>query len=284
MYSLRFSKTYNFSIMENNCLNHVIEDKFIAENNMFCVADGVTRDFPDDTPLTYPTTLDDALRIVKNYQNPSGAAKAAQVCVDTVISYFQNIKCVSQNALYRSLKLANSKIRDLNKDRKINYLSEDYFNCVAVGGVITENSLYCFSIGDSEIKVIDKDFNTIFDSSLTSKEDPGIFYTLMEKLMPNTWKWENNICRKYFRKHIRNNLWLKYTGRFNVGSLTGQKKALKFIDTFQIPLENAQYILAFSDGCAELLETKEQIRNVINNPESIKNSACEKTLLIYEKI
>ena len=79
-------------------------------------------------------------------------------------------------------------------------------------------------------------------------------------------------------------MWLKYTGRFNIGSLTGQNKALKFIDTFQIPLDNAKYILAFSDGCAELLETKEQIKNVINNPDSIKDSQCEKTLLIYEKI
>ena len=127
MYSLRFSKTYNFSIMENNCLNHVLEDKFIAENDMFCVADGVTRDFPDDSPLRYPKTLDEALHIINNYQNPSGAANAAQVCVDTVISYFKNIRCISQNALYRALKLANSKINDLKKDRKIHYLSEDYF-------------------------------------------------------------------------------------------------------------------------------------------------------------
>ena len=57
MYSLRYSKTYNFGIVENNSLKHVYEDKFIANSNMFCVADGVTRDFPDNTPLKYPKTI-----------------------------------------------------------------------------------------------------------------------------------------------------------------------------------------------------------------------------------
>lgn len=284
MYSLRYSKTYNFGIVENNSLKHVYEDKFIANSNMFCVADGVTRDFPDNTPLKYPKTVEEAEDMIARYPNPSGSAKAAQICVDTVISYFENQSVINSQTLKNAVKIANEKIKKLNEGRKINYLADDYYNCVAVGGVIEDEYLKCFVIGDSEIKVLDEDLNVIFDSGAHLNDDAGLLYDFIKILFPKKWNWKNNSCRRYIRKYVRNNRWLKAIGRNNIGSLTGEKKALNFLSTYEIPLKNAKYIFAFSDGCSPLLKTKTQIEEVLKNPDIIKNSTCEKTLVIYEKV
>lgn len=283
MYSLRYSKTYNFGIVENNSLKHVYEDKFIANSNMFCVADGVTRDFVDNTPLRYPKTEKEAIDMIAKYPNPSGSAKVAQICVDTVISYLRNGVAIDSQTLKNAVKAANEKIKKLNEGRKINYLANDYYNCVAVGGVIENDYLKCFAIGDSEIKVLDENLNIIFDSGEHLKEDAGLLYDFMKMLFPKKWNWENNSCRRYIREHVRNNRWLKAIGKNNIGSLTGENKALSFLTTYEIPLKDAKYILAFTDGCSTLLKTKNQIEEVLKNPDIIKNSTCEKTLVIYEK-
>ena len=150
--------------------------------------------------------------------------------------------------------------------------------------MIEDEYLKCFVIGDSEIKVLDEDLNVIFDSGAHLNDDAGILYDFIKMLFPNKWNWKNNSCRRYIRKYVRNNRWLKAIGRNNIGSLTGEKKALNFLSTYEIPLKNAKYIFAFSDGCSQLLKTKTQIEEVLKNPDIIKNSTCEKTLVIYEKV
>ncbi len=87
-----------------------------------------------------------------------------------------------------------------------------------------------------------------------------------------------------FRKMNRNNNWFRITNRYTYGALTGENKAIPFVKTYTVPLQNAKYILAYSDGCEDCLKTKEQIKSVIENPEQIKEEIHEKTLLIYEKI
>ena len=87
MFNLKFAKTYDFAIMTKNNLDHVLEDYYIAEADAFCVADGITRDFKDGTTMSsYPTTKEEALKVIEKYPNPSGAAKAAKVCAETFIS------------------------------------------------------------------------------------------------------------------------------------------------------------------------------------------------------
>lgn len=283
MYSLRFSKTYGFGIMEKNNLKQVLEDKYYADDKMFCIADGVTRDFVDGTPIRYPETLEEAEEIIEKYPNPSGAAKAAEICVSDVIKYFKKSDEKVKN-FNDAVDIANKDIKKINQGRKLNYTSEDEYCCTAVGGVISNDKLKCFSIGDSGIRVLDKDYNIIFDSLLYLKDDFSIFIKIGEKLLPKFFNSKNDWFRKYCRKYKRNNLWLKYTNRSNLGVLTGNDDALEFLMTYNISLKNAKYIIAFSDGALDYLNDKEQIKNVINNPESIKEAKEEKTLIIYEKV
>ncbi len=277
MYSLRFSKTYGFGIMEKNKLQQVIEDRYYADDKIFCVADGVTRDYKDGTPLEYPQNIEDAKKIMKKYPNPSGAAKAAEICVADLVKCLKN-KSVQKNFKY-AIGLANEDIKKINAGRKINYVAEDDYCCVAAGGLIENDQLFCFSIGDSGIKVLDDDCNIIFDSEAYLKDDADLLTRLMDKVFT----WKDNCYRKYIRKHLRNNVWLKNIGKCNVGVLDGSEEAVEFLITYQVSLKNAKYILAYSDGCSESLDTKEKLKEVIENPEKIKETIPEKTLIVYEK-
>lgn len=282
MYALRFSKTYGFGIMEKNNLKQVIEDKFYADEKMFCVADGVTRDFMDGTPINYPSTKEEAEEIIKKYPNPSGSAKAAEICVQDIVSYLKR-KDAKSGRFSEAVEIANKDIEKINQGRKLNYTSEDNYCCAAVGGVISNDNLRCFSIGDSGIKVLDANYNLIFDSVAYLKNDSDLFVKLGKKAFNRFFNWKKGWYRKYIRKYERNNVLLKDMGVNNIGVLTGEEKALDFLMTFNISLKNAKYILVFSDGCLESINSKEKLKKVIENPESIRETKPEKTLIIYEK-
>ena len=290
MYALKFSKTYDFGIMEKNGIQHVLEDKFYADNQLFCLADGITRDLVDGSSLEYPKTMEEVEKILRKYPNPSGAARAAKDCVNNVVTYLKEKvdstgeNSVESNDLKKAVEYANSTISKINEGREINYTSEDEYACVSVGGVITEDALKCYFIGDSGIKVLDENYNVLFDTTKYQKESLDVFIKYGQKLFPNTFDWRNTFVRRHIRKVDRNNLTLLRMGKNNIGVLNGDEKALNFIYTFNVPLKHAKYIIAYSDGCVDLLKTREQLKKVILAPESIKEGFCEKTMIIYEKI
>ena len=123
----------------------------------------------------------------------------------------------------------------------------------------------------------------IFDSVAYLKEDCGPFIKLGRRFFNKSFSWKKSWYRKYIRKYRRNNILLKELGVSNVGVLNGEDKALDFLMTFKVSLKNAKYILVFSDGCLDSINTKEKLRSVIANPESIRESTPEKTLIIYER-
>lgn len=285
MYNLKFASTYDFSVMRENNIKAVTEDYYAITRNLFCVADGVTRDLIDGTSLKYPSTKEEAQAVIEKYPNPSGATLASTICATSFIKYASSIAKVSEDSVLEVLKKINSDIGEINKSRtNIDYVKEDLYGCVAVGGIITDDYLYCFSIGDCRIKLLDDNFNTTFDTenlnhNLLPYEEPKEFIDLYK----DEWKWENPKYREYYRKNIRNNVQRFENGEYSFGVLTGEKTALPFIKISKVPLTNVKYILAYSDGCEECLDSKEKIISIIANPEQIKNEAHEKTLLIFKK-
>ena len=285
MYNLKFASTYDFAVMRENNIKAVTEDYYAITRNLFCVADGVTRDLIDGTSLKYPSTKEEAQTVIEKYPNPSGAALASIICATSFIKYASSIAKVSEDSVLEVLKKINSDIGEINKSRtNIDYVKEDLYGCVAVGGIITDDYLYCFSIGDCRIKLLDDNFNTTFDTenlnhNLLPYEEPKEFIDLYK----DEWKWENPKYREYYRKNIRNNVQRFENGEYSFGVLTGEETALPFVKISKVPLTNVKYILAYSDGCEECLDSKEKIISIIANPEQIKNEAHEKTLLIFEK-
>ena len=289
MFKLKFAKTYDFAIMIQNNLDHVLEDYFIAEKDTFCVADGITRDFADGTTMSdYPSTIDEALHVIEKYPNPSGAAKAAKICAETFISSISSFEDsqITQKEIFSAVKDSNIQIQKLNANRKIDYLANDYFAAVAVGGKIINDTLYCFAIGDSELLVLDDNYNTIFHSTETPGCAELVPYSepfFLKKHYKSNWNWSNPAYRIHIRKNVRNNTLRKFLKRHSFGALTGERKALHFIKSYAIPLDKAKYILAYSDGVKDCITSKEKLISVIQNPEQIKNENHEKTLVIYEK-
>ena len=208
MYNLKFASTYDFAVMRENNIKAVTEDYYATTRNLFCVADGVTRDLIDGTSLKYPSTKEEAQAVIEKYPNPSGATLASTICATSFIKYASSIDKVSEDSVLEVLKKINSDIGEINKSRtNIDYVKEDLYGCVAVGGIITDDYLYCFSIGDCRIKLLDDNFNTTFDTenlnhNLLPYEEPKEFIDLYK----DEWKWENPKYREYYRKNIRNNV------------------------------------------------------------------------------
>lgn len=287
MYALKFSKTYDFGIMERNGIQHVLEDKFYADDQIFCVADGVTRDFVDGSQMKYPETMEDVKQILKKYPNPSGAARAAKDCVNNVVTYLKEKQKtnepVEEEDLKKAVEYANFTIGKINEGRKIDYLAEDKYSCVSVGGILNQEEIQAYVIGDCGMVLLNGQYQAVFDSMRETKDKPDFFIKFGEKYFPKEFNNSHPFYRKYIRKNVRNNLRLLHKGVNNVGILNGDGKAIDFIRYYHFPNNNIQYVLAFSDGCYELINSPEKAKSVIENPESIKEGPCEKTLIIYEK-
>ena len=286
MYHLKFAKTYDFAVMQENHLEHVLEDSYSIKNSFFCVADGVTRDRLDGKATTYPQTLEEAIELIEHYPNPSGAATAAQICSNTFVSFLANEVEFSEKKMLEVVKKINQQIANINQKRKIDYIKNDYYGCVAVGGVIQEDILYCFAIGDCVIRTLDNDYNILFDTSTSTVEKSLTPYRqpfLLRHIYKEKWNWYNDKYRRFYRKHVRNNPIRLMVRKYTFGVLTGQKSALSFVKTYTVPLEKVKYILAYSDGCNECLKGKGAIKEVIQNPEIIQKEKHEKTLIIYER-
>lgn len=285
MYNLKFANTYDFAIMRENNIPAITEDFFVSSRNIFCVADGVTRDLKDGTPFKYPKTKKEALELIKKYPNPSGSSLVSALCATSFLKYASIQNEISEKNIIKILKKINEEIWDINKTRaNIDYITEDLYGCVAVGGIITNDYLYCFSIGDCRLKLLDADCNTLFDTiSLEPILSPYETPSELVKIYKDDCGWQNNECRAYYRKNIRNNVKRLSDGKYAFGVLTGEKSALSFANVCKISLNNAKYILAYSDGCEGCVDTKEKIISIIKYPEQIKNEFHEKTLLIYEK-
>lgn len=285
MFELKFAKTYDNNVFTNYNLKPVVEDYFRVEKNIFCVSDGVTRDSIYGKPLKYPQNEEEARHWIEVYPNPSGVYQAAKICADDFIKYMseKNKEDVNENSILDVVKKVNKNIQKINQGRKIDYLANDLFCCVAVGGYILNNYLYCFSIGDCHIKVLDSQFNTIFATNNNHKQFEDYLYNVYCKNKEYNWKKDED--RVMVRKDYRNKPNVKYQGKdVSFGVLSGEVEAEYYIDTYKVELENAKYICAYSDGCEKFLNEKEHIKKVMENPITIKKQGDERTLIIYENM
>lgn len=284
MFNLKFANMYDNSIFKKYNLEPVVEDFFVVENNIFCVADGVTRDSIYGTAIPYPKNKEEVEEWVKIYPNPSGAYEAAKICAESFVKYISKYKSeeINEDIIKKAIKKANNDIWEINKNREIDYLKDDLFCCVAVGGYIANNILYCFSIGDCHITLLDENFDVKFSSINNHKQCENYFKNVLRK--NNSYKWSDPEYRVMVRRDYRNKPEMKYNGEeVSFGALTGEKEAEHYIDVYKVDLSDVKYICAYSDGCEPFFEQKETMKEVVTNPEKIELEGKERTLIIYEK-
>lgn len=284
MFYCKFANMYDNDIFAKYNQTPIAEDYFKVDGNIFCVADGVTRDNIYGQAVPYPNNEEEVRKWIKEYPNPSGAYEAAKICADKFVEYVSkhDESKINKEMIMQVAKQVNQDIWIINKDRKIDYQKEDYYCCEAVGGIIIQDKMYCFSIGDCHITLLDKDQNIVFTTINNHKQFEDYLDNIYIK--NNAFDWNNPEDRIMVRKHYRNKPDKKYKGQdVSFGALSGEKEAEHYIDVYEVPLEKVEYICAYSDGCEPIFEEKERIKEMLENPESIESQGKERTLVIYER-
>lgn len=280
MFKLKYSKRYQNQIYTKYGLQFPEEDYYYLEDNIFCVADGVTRDLIGGEIRPYPKKEEDAKYIAAHYPNPSGAYESSKIIGNNFVKYMKD-KEPNDESIKEAIRKANKDVWEINKDRKIDYVGEDLYCSEAVGGVITNDYLYCFGIGDCYIKVYDENKNELFS---TENDHLWMEEFEAEYLKSGEYNWMDPRYRLLIRGALRNNYTVTYNGKHaGYGALTGEDTAMNFVRIYKISLENAKYIVAFSDGCIQYFDKKEEAEKTLENPDRIKENGSERTLVIYEK-
>lgn len=284
MFECIFANMYDNDIFTKYLVKPIAEDYFKVEKNIFCVADGVTRDTIEGKAVPYPKNKEEVEAWIKKYPNPSGAYEAAKVCAENFVNYL--LQCseneVNKDVILQQIKKTNQDIAKLNENRKIDYLKEDLYCCEAVGGIILKDKMYCFSIGDCHITAFDEDYHIIFTTINNHKQ----FENYLDNIYVQThsFDWNKDEDRIMVRRDFRNKPDKKYEGRdISFGALTGEKEAEYYIDGYEVDLKKVKYICVYSDGCEPIFEEKERIQELLKNPNVLKNGGKERTLVIYEK-
>ena len=281
MFKVKYNNRYQNEIYTQYELEYPEEDYCYLEENAFCIADGVTRDLIGGEIRPYPKTKEEAQYIAEHYPNPSGAFLSSKAIADSFVKYIKEAKEINEEAVRNAIAKANKDVWEINKDRKIDYVGEDLYCSVAVGGIITDEYLYCFGIGDCYIKVFDENKEEIF--SIVND------HLWMEKfeddyLRNGEYNWMNPRYRLLMRAGIRNNYIVTYNGeKVGYGALTGEDRAMDFVKIYKVPLDKAKYIAVYSDGCMPYFENKEEAEKTLENPDRIAEGGSERTLVVYEK-
>lgn len=285
MFKLKFAKMYDNTIFTKYNLCPVVEDYFKTSDSTFCVADGVTRDDVNGNVVGYPETKEEALDWLSRYPNPSGAYESAKIVCETFVNDVAKLNNseISEEKIMDIIKKSNQSLQKINDNRNIDYLKEDYYCCEAVGGRIVNNTLYCFSIGDCHITVLNDNLDVIFTTINNHKQFEDYLNNIYCK--QHHFDWTTPEARVMVRRDYRNKPDKKYEGKdVSFGALSGEKEAEYYLDTYSIDLSNAKYICAYSDGCEPFFESKENIEKLFENLDGLKYEGKERTLVVYEKI
>lgn len=235
--------------------------RYFEANNkiVVAVADGITRD-----PVgvkDYP--FDDDKKAVKaaleKYPNPSPAKCAADEFCDSFTKFLKKGVRINKLSLISAFKFANGKINDLNAkhNRSVDYLENDFWACVASGGVITNHVLYWGYICDCGICVFDKLGNLRFRTTDCMADVSKHIDSQGKSFGSASW-------RKMIRYKYRNNPRNIVSGKLmSYGALTGECNALEFVKVGQFKPGKGDYVCFYSDGMAEIVYSKEFKSNLI---------------------
>ena len=217
--------------------------------------------------------------IAEHYPNPSGAFLSSKIIANNFVKYMKNQENISEKTVKKAIRKANKDVWVINSDRKIDYLGEDLYCSEAVGGIITNEYLYCFSIGDCYIQVFDRNQNILFS---TENDHEWMEKFEIEYLKSGEYNWMDPRYRLLIRGALRNNYIVTHNGKHvGYGALTGEARAMDFVKIYKVPLKKAKYIVAYSDGCMPYFENSKEIHKTLSDPDRIKMAGSERTLLIY---
>ncbi|MFH1564298.1 MAG: PP2C family serine/threonine-protein phosphatase [bacterium] len=244
------------------------EDSMLVEGKIFCVADGITRDPTSPKDFTN-LSIEESL---KNYPSPSGARFAADIFCESFVKSL-NKKVLSLNTVRNAFIFGNKQIAKLNKKsvKKVDYLVNDFFGCVASSGVIYNSRLFWAGICDCGIIVYNKNGKIKFQTPNWMKP-----FEEYEKL--NLQKRDFNFAmpkyRKMIRSEYRNNAKKIVENKcVSYGALTGEKEAEMFMNFGEIGLSKGDLVVFYTDGFEATMQHKKFFKTIYHNTESLVEQA-----------
>jgi len=254
------------------------EDSFVydEQRKIACVADGITRDFLDGSVVTHD--LKGVMKFLnEQYPSPSPAREAADICTKSFMET-------------KSFRQANGLIGEYNHEKGLletNYLNRDLAGCTAAGFWEEKGLIHWTFIADSRIAIIDKN-GMRFKTPDQGPHSEGRSLYLESRVQENG-GWSNSKARRAIRKDYRNNPEDNY---FSFGVLTGEETAIPYINDGKEKLDIGDYILAFTDGMADIIfngnEPNPNFIDILkNNPPKLEKFCrgkvnTEGTLVVYK--
>lgn len=235
------------------------EDSLLIEENIFCVADGITRD-PISPKNFSSLSIENAL---KRYPNPSGARLAADIFCESFTKYIKN-KTISLKTVQTAFTTGNRKIKTLNKNniKKVDYLVNDFFGCCASGGAIYKNKLYWGAICDCGIIIYDRNGKIKFQTPNGMEKFEKYEKKFLQK--PNF-----NFTRAKYRKMIRSEYRNNIKNPFSYGALTGERTAEGFMNFDKIDLNKGDLIVFYSDGFEHTVKHKKFFKTIYQKNKNL---------------
>lgn len=251
------------------------EDALQYSESVFAVGDGITRD-----PLTElgldSHTIEELLSF---YPNPSGAKWAADLFTFVFVSE------AKISSVREAFIRANTQIAKLNAEYipKVDYLINDYFGCVASGGVIQDNTLHWGVIGDCGILV----FSTEGDLLFRTPNSVESFERFIQE-GKIVFKWETKEGRKLVRSQYRNRPDQIIDGQCaSYGALTGEPAAEAFLYTGEYKLSTGDIVIFYSDGFEATIlhpnffKTIQDFQNIDINLKSFSQKLAQESPEVY---
>ena len=227
------------------------EDSLLISGNVFCVADGITRDPTSPSDFTGASKEE----ITKYYPNPSGARKAADLFCKTFIESIEEEKDIK-----KAFIKGNNAIKELNtrEIKEVDYLVNDYYGCVATAGYIDGKRLFWGNITDTRIAIINKGKITFQSPNCMEAFDQ------YSRQFPGDWNKPDR--RKEVRSQFRNNRDKIYNGKcVSYGALTGEKTAENFMNFGEIELKSDDIIIFYTDGFEDTIKYPDFLE-LLNKP------------------
>jgi len=232
-----------------NFLKFPVEDsyKFNLQKRIIAVADGVTRDFLDNTLIN--RSLRSLIKfLMRLYPDPSPARDASNIFCSGFLTYFNYYNNVNDKTMKRAFERTNNLIQKYNnvKFNNINYLANDFAGCVASAtyeqfqdGQIILNYGFISGCG---VAIFDKKGNLKFR---TPNEGPNSKGSIEDNLIQRFGlKFSDEEGRKIIRNYYRNNP----EEPLSYGVLTGEKSALQYVRVGKEEIIPEDFYCVYSDG------------------------------------
>lgn len=221
-----FSASFGDYIAYNRKSN---EDFFLASENIFVLADGVTQ----------------SRFFSGEYAYPEGAKTAAKIFCFEVLKSLER-----ESNLHKAFDKANEKIKELNDiegmSSRLDYLVFDYFDAVGIAGFLKGNTLHYGFVGDCGLAVFDKDNKLKFqtqDMVEPARINAREKYENWNNLSAND---RTIIMHQEFRNSPQ-----------GYGSFTGEKGVKEHYQIGQIELLKGDLSVFYSDGFVEYFQFPE---------------------------